>query len=176
MPAPCYKAWNSATGALNTSVPTGQLSSAAANTPRTMLQLAPSATTPIRVIEYGYTLFSTPTAPFQIELVDTDAVFASGLTAHVAAGLHKWNKPTGEASTLQLGTALTGYNVAGAATEGTITATREIEFHNETGLYLNKQYPLGRECEIAAGKCLRIKVTPTAALAITIAVYVVWEE
>lgn len=176
MPAPCYKAWNSATGALNTSVPTGQASSSSANTPRTMLQIAPAAGTAIRVVEYGYTLFSTPTAPFQIELVDTDAIFATGLTAHVAAGIHKWNVPLGAASTVQLGTALTGYNVAGAATEGTITTTRELEFHNETGLYLNKQYPLGRECEVAGGKCLRVKVTPTTATPITIAVYVVWEE
>lgn len=130
----------------------------------------------MRIIEWGYTLDSVPAAPVRIELIDTDAIFATSLTAHVSAGIHKLNKPTGEASLIQLGTALSGYNVAGAASEGTITTTRLLDYQYENGVYYKKQDPLGREGEIAAGKCLRVRVTPTSAVAINIACYVKWEE
>lgn len=175
MPAPCYIAWNSATGAL-TAAPVAQATAATA-TVRTMLQIAPAATiTAIRVIEWGYTFSTAPAAPIAMELVDTGLIFATGLTAHVAAGIHRVNIPKGDASSVQLGTALTGYNVAGAGAEGTITATREFDFHYENGLYLNKQYPLGREFEVPAGNCLRIRATPGSAAALNLACYVIWEE
>jgi len=175
MPAPCYAAWNSATGAL-TAPPASQLTNATINTVRTMLQVAPASTTSLRIIEWGYILDATPTAPLRVELIDTDAIFASGLTAHVAAGIHKVNVPTGAASTVQLGAALTGYNVAGAGTENTITSTRLLDYKTENGLYYVKQFPLGREPEIAASKCLRIRATPTVGAATSIACYVMWEE
>jgi hypothetical protein len=118
-----------------------------------------------------------PPAPISLELLDTGTVAATGLTAHVAGSIQKWNVPTGAASSVQLGTALTGYtNSAAATSEGTITATRLLDFHTETGLYLNKQYPLGREVEVPAGNILRIRATPGSAAAVSILVYVVWEE
>jgi hypothetical protein len=174
MPAPCFIAWNSATGAL-TAPPTMQ-PTAATVTPRTMLQIAPAtANNPIRVIEWGYVLSAVPAAPVSIELIETGAIFASALTAHVAAGIHKVNVPSGSGSSVQLGTALTGY-AAAAPTEGTITATRLFDFHVENGLYLNKQYPLGREFEVPVGTALRVRATPGSAVAVNMAVYVIWEE
>lgn len=174
MPAPCFIAWNSATAAL-TSPPTAQPTAAAANTVRTMLQIATASNVQIRVVEWGYTLLSAPPAPLSVELVDTGAVFASGLTAHVIGNIAQVNVPTGGASTVQLGAALTGYS-AGAVTEGSITASRLLDFQYEGGLYFKKQFPLGREPEIPAGRSLRVRVTPTSAAAVNMSAYVIWEE
>lgn len=173
MPAPCFIAHNNATGALTAAV--AAQPTAATVTPRTMLQIAPGASTAIRVIAWGYSLSAIPGALPIIELIDTQSIFASALTAHVAAGIHKWNVPAGQASTVQLGTALTGY-AAGAPTEGTITATRLLDFNPENQLYYKMQFPLGREPEIDAGKCLRIRATPGSAIAINLNCWVQWEE
>lgn len=174
MPAPVYMAFNNATGAL-VNPPGAQASGSTSGTARTMLQIAPASTTSIRIIEWGYTFDSTPAAPVRIELVDTAAVFASGLTAHVAAGIHKYSIPSGAASTVQLGTALTGYS-AGSSTEGTTTVSRLLGYQYENGIYFKQQFPLGREPEIAAGGCLRIRATPTTAAAVNIVCYAIWEE
>lgn len=175
MPAGTFRAWNQATGAL-TAAPAAQLSAATVAV-RTMLQIAPAATTPIRLVEWGYEISQLAAAPVAIELIDTGTVFATGLTAHVAAGLHKINAPLNPASTVQLGTALTGYtNSAAATSEGTITATRLLDHAFENGLYVKKQYPLGREPEIPASNCLRIRVTPGSAAAVSVLCYVEWEE
>lgn len=176
MPAPCFLAWNQDTHAL-TAAP-GFQTTAATVTVRTMLQIAPPSTTPIRPIEWGYVLSALPAAPISLELIDTGTVFATGLTAHVSGSINKWNVPTGAASSVVagLGTGTTGYTASTTCTEGSITATRLLDFHTEGGLYLNKQYPLGRECEVQAGNCLRIRATPGSAAAVSILVYVVWEE
>lgn len=175
MPAACFITHNSATGALNGAGPTFQPTAAVAGTWRTMLQIAPATLTPIRLIEIGYETDILPPAPFKLQVIDTDAIFASGLTALTAAGVARWNKPTGEASTIQYGAALSGF-AAAAPTEGTITATRLLWTKNEPGFYFEKQWPLGREPEIAAGKCLRIQATPGSAVAVNLHIWVAWEE
>lgn len=174
MPAPCFIAHNNATGAL-TAAAAAQPSAATA-IPKTMLQIAPSANQPIRVIAWGYSLLTLPAAFPLIELIDTTSIFASGLTAHVAAGIHKWNLPAGTASTVQLGTALTGYATATAPTEGVITATRLLDYNIENGAYYKMQFPLGREPEINAANCLRVRVTPGSAAAVNLNCWVSWEE
>jgi hypothetical protein len=175
MPAPCYQAWNQATGALTTFA-AFQSSGTSITQARTMMQLAPASSTALRPVEWGY-LFSAAesAAPATIELIDTGTVPATGLTAHVAAGIHKVNVPTGAASTVQLGTGLTGY-AAGAPTEGTITATRLIDMRQENGIWAQKQYPLGREWEIPASNFLRVRLTPGTTTAISFLCYVTWEE
>lgn len=174
MPAPCYQCWNQDTHAL-TAAPALQ-TTAATVTVRTMLQIATASTVALRPIEWGYVLSAVPAQPVLLELIDTGTVPATGLTAHVSGSINKWNVPTGAASSVQLGTALTGYTASAAATsEGSITATRLLDFH-EVSSELNKQYPLGREAEIPAGNILRIRATPGSAVAVPILVYVVWEE
>lgn len=173
MPAPCFIAHNNATGAL-TAPPGAQATLATAN-PRTMLQIAPAATVAIRPVAWGYSIDIQPAVNPRIELIDTGLIFASTLTAHVAAGIHKWNVPSGGASSVQLGTALTGY-AAGAVTEGTITATRLLDYNYENGLYLKREFSLGREPEVPGGNCLRIRVTPGSAAAINIHCWIMWEE
>lgn len=153
---------------VTTAPPVAQNSGIVANTPRTMLQVAPSAATPFQVWAWGYTLTAgVPAVNPHIELIETD-VACSGLTAHVAAGIQKWNVPANPTPDLQLGTALTGYSTTGnATTEGTITASREFDYNKENGLYLKREFSLGREPVVAAGKFLRIRISPgdTTALA-----------
>jgi hypothetical protein len=174
MPATCFIAHNSATGALNGAFPTFQ-PTAATVAIRTMLQIAPSTTSSIRIIEWGYETTILPPAPFSIQLIDTGAIFATMTTALTAAGVQPWNKPTGEASAIQLGASLSAFASA-AVTEGTITATRLLDAKTESGLYYSKQWPLGREPEIAAGKCLRVQAQPGSAAAVSLHIWVAWEE
>lgn len=175
MPASVYSAWNGATGAISTGPIATQATGATSGTARTMLQIAPASTTSIRIIEWGYSFDAAPANNVRVELIDTGTVAASGLTAHVAAGIHKVNVPSGSASTVQLGTALTGYS-AGSSTEGTITTTRLIDYHYENGLYYVKFSPLGREWEVPAGNILRVRATPTSAAAVNMSCWVTWEE
>lgn len=170
MPAPVYIAYNQATAALT--APPAFGSSAATVTPKTLLQIAPGSTSPIRVVEWGYFFSAVPAAPVIMELIDTGAIFAT-VTAHVAGGIAKYSIPTGAASSVQLGTAQTGYN---ASAEGTITATKPLAMMVDNGLVFKQQFPLGREPEVAAGGCLRVRATPGSAAAVSILTYVVWEE
>lgn len=88
---------------------------------KTLLQLATPSTRMVTVISWGIAL-SSVSAGDQFELIETD-VAASGLTAHVAAGIMPL-LPQAPASQLVLGTAATGY---GATTENTPTAVRVFD-------------------------------------------------
>lgn len=135
---------------------------------KTMLQLAPSV--PIRPIAWGISFDGfTAATPGTVELIDTGTVFAT-VTAYAVADVQLYGDPnTANANTagssgtpLKLGTALSGYT---ATAEGTITATRMADLHqidpvNEISL----QWPLGREFEVPAGDCLRVRVTFGAAV------------
>ncbi|MGW2666112.1 hypothetical protein ACWCW7_34595 [Nocardia tengchongensis] len=175
MPAPIYSCWNGATGGITSGPIATQATGATAGTARTMLQIATASTTSIRILEWGYSFDTAPTNNVRVELIDTGTVACSGLTAHVSGGIHKVNVPTGAASTVQLGAALTGYS-AGSTTEGTITAPRLIDYHYENGLYYVKYSPLGREWEVPAGNILRVRATPTTAAAVNFSCWVTWEE
>ncbi len=180
-----FRLYNAPSGSLSATAPIGGLtasvtwpvSSATAWQPRTMLQIAPAASTPsIEILGWGYSFPAPPANPPIMELIDSGAVFASGLTAHVAAGAQKMNDPLSDASTVQLGTALTGYVAAGgsAPTEGTFSAntTRALDAHAENGLYFYWRFELGNEPEVAAGNCARVRITPVTATAIPVLVWV----
>lgn len=171
MPAACFAAWNNATGALTSPVATNA-TSATSGTVKTLLQIQTGTGNPIRVLEWGYSFDIAPANNVRMELIETGSIAAT-VTAHVAAGIHKVNVPTGVSSSVTLGTSATGYN---ATAEGTITATRLFDYHYENGLYYSRLYPLGREWEIPAGNVLRIRATPTAAVATNVSCYVIWEE
>lgn len=171
MAAPCFIAWNAAVGAL-TGPPTAVASSATSGTSKTMLQIATASGAKIRIIEWGYTLTTTPGAPVQIELLDSGTVAAT-VTALTSAGVVKYNDATGGTSGIQLGTALSGYT---ATAEGSITSSRLLDYQYETGMYYKCQFPLGREPEIPGGDFLRIRVTPTTSAAISLSVFTIWEE
>lgn len=133
---------------------------------KTLLQVEPSATNPIRIIEWGISFDGSAAAtPIKVELVETDV--AATVTASAAADLVKLNGDAlnnGTLSTnlIQVGTANTGYT---GSAEGTITATREfdVQFVAPTSQYF-KQFPLGREPMIQVSKFARIRVTAGAAV------------
>jgi hypothetical protein len=167
MAAPCYITWNAATTAL-TSPMAGTATSATSGTVKTILQVKPGAAK-IRIVEWGYIITNTPTAPVQFELIETGTVFATVTAGNIV----NYNDVTGSASQATTGTAATGFN---ASAEGTITATRLLAQTEDYSTYFKQQFPLGREPEIASGACLRIRATPTTAASSTVLVYICWEE
>lgn len=169
MAAPCYIAWNADTSAA-TGPPSTAATSAVSGTVKTMLQIKPG-TPKIRIIEWGYTLDAAPAAPLRVELVETGTVFATVTT--IGSGIRNYNDVTGPASQASAGTSATGFT---ATAEGTITASRLLDYQYESGIYFKKQFPLGREPEINGASSLRIRATPTSAVAVNIACYIVWEE
>lgn len=180
-----FRIYNATSGSLSATAPIGGLTasvtwpvtSATAWQPRTMLQVAPASTSPsIEILGWGYS-FATPPANAPImELIDSGTVFASGLTAHVAAGLQKMNDPLADPSTVQVGTALTGYVAAGgsAPTEGSFSAnaTRCLDAHAENGLYFYWRFELGDRPEVPAGNCMRLRATPVTATALPVLCWV----
>ncbi len=138
---------------------------------KTLLQIAPSSTRPIKVVEWGISFDgSAAGTPIQCELIQTDV--AATVTAHVAAGVQPYDDPNGPASTVTLSTTATGYTASG---EGTPTATRlgDLQQIAPTGQYV-KQWPLGREFQVPISKFLRVRVL--AGAAVNAECYVIWEE
>lgn len=133
---------------------------------KTMLQVQASATNTLKVLEWGISFDGSAAAtPIKCELIETDV--AATVTAHVAAGLVKWDAQAlanGDQTTnlILVGTAATGYT---ATAEGTITATRQLDAQlvAPTNQYA-WQFPLGDEPVIQVSKFLRVRVTAGAAV------------
>lgn len=133
---------------------------------KTLLQVLPSATNTIRVIEWGISFDgSAAGTPIKCELLETDV--AATVTAHVAAGIVKFGGTAlsnGDVTTnlIQVGTSATGYT---STSEGSITTTRvfDAQLVAPTNQYV-KQFPLGREPVIQVSKYLRIRVTAGTAV------------
>lgn len=129
---------------------------------KTMLQVKTGATVIAKIIEWGISFNGFAAAlPGKVELIETDV--AATVTAHVAADITKLDAAAlmgGDPTTalISVGTTSTGYTASG---EGSITAVRNLDgpiFLPPTGP-LVKQFPLGREPVIQAGKFARIRVT-----------------
>lgn len=133
---------------------------------KTMLQVKPSATLSIRIVEWGISFDGSAAAtPVKVELMESDV--AATVTAHVTAGITKYDgdaQDGGDPVTnlIQVGTAATGYT---ASAEGTTTAARlfDLQFIAPTNQYV-KQFPLGREPLIKIAKFARIRVTVGTAI------------
>lgn len=133
---------------------------------KTMLQVLASATKPFKIIEWGISFDGSAAAtPISCELLETDV--AATVTAHVAAGIVKTDGEAlacGDPTTnlFPVGTAHTGYT---GSAEGSITATRQFDAQlvAPTNQYV-KQFPLGREPVVQAGKWARIRVHAGAAV------------
>lgn len=138
---------------------------------KTLLQVATPASRRIRVVEWGVSFDGSAAAtPIRCELVETDV--AATVTAHAATGVQPFNESGAPASLVTLGTAATGYT---ATVEGTTTASRtaDLQLVAPANQYL-KQFPLGREFQVAVSRFLRVRVTATSA--VNAYAYVVWEE
>lgn len=142
---------------------------------KTMLQLATNTTTPaIRVVEW-WTEFDGATAatPIKVELIRHTGGAQTTLTAYGAGDIAKVNDPNAPTSSIQLGTALSGFN--NTTTEVAPTGAVSLETHfvpPTSGIYV--QFPLGREPEIQVSAFARIRTT--AGAAVNCYSGVMWEE
>lgn len=132
---------------------------------RTMLQLATNATaTTIDVVEWWAEYNGTAAnTPITTELIRHTGGAQTTLTAYGAADITKVNDFNAPASTLQLGTALSGFS--NTTTEVTPTTVTNFSTHfvpPTSGIYI--QYPLGREPEVAISQFLRVRVTAGASV------------
>jgi hypothetical protein len=142
---------------------------------KTHIQLATNTTTPaIRVVEW-WTEFDGATAatPIKVELIRHTGGPQTTLTAYAAGDIAKVNDPNAPASSIQLGTALSGFS--NTTTEVTPTTAVSLETHfvpPTSGIYV--QFPLGREPEVQVSAFARIRTT--AGAAVNAYCGVMWEE
>lgn len=144
---------------------------------RTMLQVATPSTNTLEVVAFGLEFATALGAAATVELIDTVSVAATGLTAHVAAGVQPYGSAsTGGASSMTLGTGATGYTASTTCTEGSTTATR-------TGHYkvmpigasqYEWEWSLGREFFVPVSHFLRVRITTS--ITIGVYVWVLWDE
>jgi hypothetical protein len=143
---------------------------------KTMLQIATNTTTPaIRFVEWWAEFDgSTAATPIKVELMRHSTAGQTTLTAYVAADIAKFNDPNAPASSIQLGTGLSGYsNTTSEITPTGTPVSLETHFVPPTsGIYV--QFPLGREPEIAVSAYARVRTT--AGAAVNCYAGVVWEE
>lgn len=135
---------------------------------KTLLQVATASTVGLRVVEWGISFDAVAAVPVECELIQTDV--AATVTAYAAGDVVKSNSPNDPASTIQLGTALSGYT---ATAEGTTAASRLLDYQLVSQQYV-KQFPLGREPAMPVSKFLRVRVT--SAQALNALAYITWEE
>jgi len=142
---------------------------------KTMIQLATNTTTPaIRFTEWWVEFDgSTAATPIKVELLRHTGGPQTTLTAYVAGDIAKFNDPNAPASSIQLGTALSGYSNTTAEITPTTAVSLETHFVPPTsGIYV--QFPLGREPEVQVSAFARIRTT--AGAAVNCLAGLVWEE
>lgn len=132
---------------------------------KTHIQLATNTTTPaIRFVEWWAEFDgSTAATPIKVELIRHTGGPQTTLTAYVAGDIAKVNDPNAPASSIQLGTALSGFS--NTTTEVTPTTAVSLETHfvpPTSGIYV--QFPLGREPEIQVSAFARVRTTAGAAV------------
>lgn len=166
--------WTSNNSLALTAAQAGQ---ATGTTIRTMLQVATPATNTLQVVAFGVEFATALTGACTVELVDTAAIAATTLTAHVAAGVQPYDgSASGGASIMTLGAGATGYNVAGAGTENTTTASRtgKVKILPIGATSYEWEWSLGREFFVPVSHFLRVRLTTTPT--INAFVWVLWQE
>jgi hypothetical protein len=133
---------------------------------RTMLQLATNTTTPsLRFVEWWVEFDgATAATPIRVELLRHTATGQTTLTAYVAGDIARVNDPNAPASSIQLGTGLSGYSntTADVAPTGTPVSLETHFVPPTSGIYV--QFPLGREPEVQTTAYARVRVTAGAAV------------
>jgi len=131
---------------------------------KTMLQLLLPVGIQGKVVEWGISFDGSAAAtPIECELVETGAVAAT-VTAFVTADITRFGANDIDPLTALM-TASTSGSGYTSTSEGSVTATRELDFQQvaPTNQYV-KQFPLGREPEFGNGNVLRVRVTAGAAV------------
>ncbi len=133
---------------------------------KTMLQLATNATTPSIDIAEWFVTFDGSVAgtPIKVELLRHQTAPQTTLTAYVAGDITKVSDPNSPASSVQLGTALSGFGT-GAAEVVPTGSPVSIETHlvsPTSGFYT--QFPLDVRPEVAVNNFLRVRTTAGTAV------------
>lgn len=141
----------------------------------THIQLATNTTTPaIRFVEWWAEFDgSTAATPIKVELIRHTGGAQTTLTAYTANDIAKVNDPNAPASSIQLGTALSGFS--NTTTQVTPTGAVSLETHfvpPTSGIYV--QFPLGREPEVQVSAFARLRTT--AGAAVNCYAGLMWEE
>lgn len=143
---------------------------------RTMLQLAPVATNGLFIVEWGISFDGAAAGtPISVGLFGT-TVAATMPVALVAADVSRFSAPSAaETIPLQYGVSLSGYATVAGVTEGVVANYRALDAQliAPSSQYV-KQYPLGREPEIAPGTFLRVRAT--AAVSVNCFCYVIFGD
>lgn len=166
MASPCFITWNFATPTTGTSpagVSTGGSSLVA------MLQVK-AGTPKLRIIEWGYSFSTVPTAAVLVDLVTSSTGLTMG-TATAAADVLAYNDYTGPASQVAVG-ATTNSGFGAVADSGSATI-RTLAKQYEWGSQFKQQFPLGREPEVNGGHFVRVRMS---GLSIVTSCYIAWEE
>lgn len=140
---------------------------------KTQVQIATATSKPIRIVKWGVNFATVPTAAVTCELIETGTVFAT-VTQHTATGVMPYDEPNGTpVSSVQLGTALTGYT---ASAEGTVVAYRlgDIQTIPAGVSQLTWEWSLGREFKVAPGRAFRLRTTTTTA--VNALFYVIYDD
>lgn len=165
--AKSYSAFNGAgaTTAAPVAVTTGA-------TVKTMIQMATSASSEARIIEWWWEgAASAAATPAVVELM-FHSTGAATVTAYVAATDFKKYDPNGRASLLTVGTTSSGFSASGEGTPATALGGATHHVPVTSGIYI--QYPLGREPEMAVSTFARLRNTVTPA--VNALCGVAWEE
>lgn len=136
---------------------------------KTLLQISTPSTTNITILEWGVSFDGSAAAtPVEVELFGTTVAATSGTSLTPTS----FGDPNAVASLCVGGTGATCFS---PATEGTVANYRgfDVQLVAPTNQYV-KQYPLGREPEIAASQFVRIRVT--AGTTVNAYAYIIWEE
>lgn len=133
---------------------------------KTLLQVKPGATQIIKIREWGISFDGSAAAtPGVVSLTVTDT--AATVTAHAAAGIHKYDSEAlaaGDPTTniFAVGTTSTGYTASGEGTVGTNRmADNQLIAPTNQLIY---QFPLGVAFVVQPSEFLRIRVTFGAAI------------
>lgn len=136
---------------------------------KTMLQVKP--TTPIVVVEWGFSFDVAPAALVTVELLTTGTVAGTGITEYTANDITKWDDSGAAASGIDTATDKSGFT---ATAEGTITATRVLDYLATWAQSYSKQWPLDREPMVPATDYLRIRATTATTIGMNC--WVIFEE
>lgn len=133
---------------------------------KTLLQVKPGTTQIVKIREWGISFDGSAAAtPGICTLSVTDT--AATVTAHVAAGIHKYDSEAlaaGDPTTnmFAVGTTSTGYTASGEGTVGTNRICDSQLIAPTTQLIY--QFPLGVAFVVQPGEFMRIRVTFAAAI------------
>jgi hypothetical protein len=147
---------------------------------RTYLQISTPATRGLALVAFGVSFSGALTVATTVEAVDTAAIGATALTAHVAAGVQPYGigalGATAPVSVMTLGTGNTGW-AAGGATEGAIVATRtgKLKILPVGANDYEWEWSQGREFVVGPSRFLRLRLTTTTT-APTVSLWALWDE